>query len=601
MPNEPIIQPIRADYDGKPVEDAARDMQKLGEANEQAGKQAEQASTKVRTHEQRIRDMKQELDGLLRIQSRAEGSSRELTEADDRRQQRIERLSRALAIHKENQQRVNETIQSATRVQAEAVVEQEKSVTLTERLGAALTSMAGGLAGAGGAIAVMDLFRSNIEATNRALEEQARLAREAAQATLELHALSGGFSAEDEAFVNELRTETGRSKQDIAAAFTTFKSATAALNPQTQRDFFRTLATRPGEATNGSLLPLADLFAKASATESDPARLSNLIKVLQDQAGEGDPGKVAQYVTPLLEPGKVAGLSIEEIFGLFAFGTRSQGSSQASNQLRNLFLRFQGDEQTREALGAFGVSDAPFLEQIAAVARSRPDTGTLTKLAGIENTALLASLVNRPGEAFGAIAKLREAGSTDVDLFGEFQTALRENNPNFDLAKRQAQQEQRTLIEKEQGVRGQEAALARGVIEELLVAARERGDLTPLDVENKLKTFDTAIGAGFSPSFAARVAENALVSPDVTGIRQSFGRAFLGPLPTLNAARRSFFGTPDLSGAVSEELGGAASGGDASGGAVSGGGGGGTVINNFGTTIHHGKDPYTSDLGRPRP
>lgn len=108
---EPIRQDIRTDYDGKPVEDAARDIKAMGEATQAAGQKTEQAGNKVRTHEQRIRDMKQELAQLTREQQRSAGTGDQASAADEKRQARIDRLSRALAVHQQAQRSASESVE----------------------------------------------------------------------------------------------------------------------------------------------------------------------------------------------------------------------------------------------------------------------------------------------------------------------------------------------------------------------------------------------------------------------------------------------------------------------------------------------------------
>jgi hypothetical protein len=550
----PIQQRIEADLKKEGFKDAARQIKAVGDATEKSGEQAAKSSPKIRTREQRLSDMRKELVDLNRVEGRHEERVKKAGIADERaiqlsrrRQARIEKLSRALSINQRNQDRANESVRRGARVQGEAAG-------AASGLAASIGSMATAFAGPAGAIALMDLFRSNVEATNRALTEQARLARDAALATLDLHALSFKFNPGDEQFIQDSRVEFGRSKQELASAFTSFKSGTPFLDEGDQRAFFREAVLVPGQATTGSIQPLAELAAKASAIEDDPKKLANLIAGLNQQSGEGDPSRIAAFVVDLLEPGKAAGLTIEETFGLFAFGTRSQSASKASTQARNLVIRFQGDEQTKETLASLGVNATDFRGQIDELSALKPDAATINKLAGLENFALLASLLSRPKEFEQANVDLEQFGDFKGSRFDEFIAEVESKNKNLALAKQQARQEQRTSIVKEKSTRGQEADLARGVVEQLLVDARERGDLTPLDVEQKLETFDTAIGAGFSPSTAAQFAENAIVAPSISGLKIAATRAAAGPLGILPSIKRNLFGTPELSDVVDEEL-----------------------------------------------
>ena len=110
----------------------------------------------------------------------------------------------------------------------------------------------------------------------RDLQENAQAARDAAQATLDLHALSLKFSPEDEAFIGQMAELGGRSRQEMGQTFTGFKSATAFMAPEEQRSFFEEMVVVPGMGTSGGIDALSTFAARASSTIKDPVALRNL-------------------------------------------------------------------------------------------------------------------------------------------------------------------------------------------------------------------------------------------------------------------------------------------------------------------------------------
>ncbi|MCC6679863.1 MAG: phage tail tape measure protein [Phycisphaeraceae bacterium] len=71
---EPIRQEIRADYDGQPAQDAARDMDRLGRETREAGTEAEHAGRKQRDQANATRDQATSADRVIgRLASMAAG------------------------------------------------------------------------------------------------------------------------------------------------------------------------------------------------------------------------------------------------------------------------------------------------------------------------------------------------------------------------------------------------------------------------------------------------------------------------------------------------------------------------------------------------
>jgi rubrerythrin len=73
---EPIRQKLKVEYNGKPIQDAARDQQRLAEGTREVGEQAQQATAKERSREEVTKDSAR-ADDEARVATKNHG--RELT------------------------------------------------------------------------------------------------------------------------------------------------------------------------------------------------------------------------------------------------------------------------------------------------------------------------------------------------------------------------------------------------------------------------------------------------------------------------------------------------------------------------------------------
>ncbi len=251
-----------------------------------------------------------------------------------------------------------------------------------------------GLVGSAGLKKALEIINERVEAMIERLNTAAGKVNDLAQATLDLHALSFEFNAEDQAFVESQVQRGGRAVKEVASANTAFKSATGHLNPQQQREIFHAAVTVPGMATNGGLAPLATFAARASRYESDPQKLANMMAAAVQQGGEPDPATLFEYGSQLLESGKQAGLEAEDTLGLLAFGSKGMPTAQAATHLRNVMLRLQLDANTGKVLRRYGVNEAGFFDKLDALRQKDVSGADPVAMVGIENSGMLSSLLS---------------------------------------------------------------------------------------------------------------------------------------------------------------------------------------------------------------
>ncbi len=433
-----------------------------------------------------------------------------------------------------------------------------------------------GLVGSAGLKKALEIINERVEAMIERLNTAAGKVNDLAQATLDLHALSFEFNAEDQAFVESQVQRGGRAVKEVASANTAFKSATGHLNPQQQREIFHAAVTVPGMATNGGLAPLATFAARASRYESDPQKLANMMAAAVQQGGEPDPATLFEYGSQLLESGKQAGLEAEDTLGLLAFGSKGMPTAQAATHLRNVMLRLQLDANTGKVLRRYGVNEAGFFDKLDALRQKDVSGADPVAMVGIENSGMLSSLLSNYDDVQRIQAEMDKAKGSESSIYGDFLQDMAEKSPQFRtrLKKMQEQQAEQNIMAADQ--QAMNAAVARSVVERHLRAAQGAGRLTPREVQRRLKYFDDVIGRGGDPVLAARGLE---VYPEE-------GFSLLPGVPYLEDMVRlpgSPIGTyVELDTPVREAL--------RSGPQV-------TIINDN-RTQYYGEDPTTGDSGR---
>jgi hypothetical protein len=577
MAEEELVARVSVDYDGTGFNEFTKDSKEfVGDVNASARSTGE-AGDKVESYSQKLRGLRERLNELTLEQVRYDDRKQRgimLTDqesrASERRRQQIERLGGVLGRTSRAHDMANEAIQrhaGGTAVLAGSI--------------AKLTGVFGGLLSVSSAINIsVQQHVDGVRSLNEYLGKTAELADKAAKATLDLHALSMQFNPADEAFVADVSTMTGRSVDEIGKSFTGFKSATGFLSADEQRNVYKEVVGVMSLGMSGGIDSLGEFTAKASSLERNPLRLRNALATFIKEAGEGDPAQLFGSTTPLLQAGQLGGLSVEDTFSLMALATRSGDSAQSATQLRNIILKFSGDEATRKSLGEMGIGEGDLFSQLNQLGERGMSSEEAVKLVGIENVAALNALTQRRAELSTIRGNIGSAASSPKDLYRDFLKDLDENSPRHKYAIRYAQEQQQLEQVQASGQKGQRARLGRTMLETELTRLIESGKLTPYERDEMLANYDYMIGNGH----------------DVEHTLQHVGRLGTAPVAfwrdgiDAGVAWKSFWRTPgEFEGRADlfrDATSNAQSGLDASFvPPTGGGGGGGGFTNSSGTTI----------------
>lgn len=456
----------------------------------------------------------------------------------------------------------------------------------------ALAQYASQLGGAAGLIMLMEQFAHQIEAVNARLKENAELVKNSAQATLDMQALGQGYSREDDAFIDEMRALSGRGVEDLAPAFTAFKSQTANLTPEEQRNLFRENVVMPGLTTSGDLASMATFSARMSG-RFQPLESRNLLRLGIQQAGEADPAVFARYASELIPNLVSAGVSAEDAVALYSYQARQFESAPAATALRQILNRMVNDENVVELLQKTGIdTSTDVFDQLQQISRFDVPGSVLTQISGTEYIGQFQNLLE--GMRSGQFNQTREniaPYSSGRDFYAEDIAALMEQSAKHRETLRANQEHQKLLIEKENETEGLTRGSARDAYERRLEGMVRRGEISALQKENMLQgSYVPLVGRvggydTYASMFNQETAEMlANYQPSSIASDLSFGRVASMVNP-ITAGLYTYFNAHDMSNAGSEAL-------------------NRPVFNvnqfiNNGTTINQGKDPRTADLADP--
>jgi hypothetical protein len=627
--NEPIRQQIRTDYDGKPVEDAARDIKALAEENEKAGKQAEEtardtkalgdatekagqqveeSARKVRNREQRLADMKRELNELSRVEDRYQRNVKETETADERatvasqqRRARIERLSNALAIHQRGQDAANESVRRAAADQAAAGEAAGGHAVQLGALTSSLKSMLpalGALAALRGAYAlVRGELQQIIDLQNKAFQSQVTLA--SAQRSLRLNLAGQSSETVDQAF-------------EIAAGISSNRGVGEA---QVMLALAQAVSSTGGDL--GRAAALTDLAAQIRPDQ--PGELGGIAGALGDVGnaiGSRDPREALGFFLKVAGLARVAEserqfknipVAIKGLVGE-GFSATDAGALFAAQTLGT------GDitgEQSGTAVISFASQINEFFKEQG---RSERGSAALQALRG--DPALAKAFTEVLSVERKAAAPLREllSGGETARNFDSFRGQFGSSRQLIGIGEAQLAELSRGEIEKTAEVArrldateesllnldtagGRAAAIRSGLIGVLNASGES-------NLAEQLNNLQFNVGGAVNQEHVARAItlirdrRNQLLSPQrVLGFAaDEFGGTGVSlPQEPTQLDRQRAAQLESLIGEL-ESIGDVRNPGAGAGGAS----GGNTIINNYGTTIHQGRDPYTSDLGRPR-
>lgn len=169
---DPIQQKIEVTADTSGATQTQRALDGVKDATREAGQATEQTGRAELTREQRLRQLRGQLEETVRAQDRYERQieqGTEATEADrraaERREQRIRRLGRVLADEERTQRRVNQAIRESGREADEASV--------------GLGNLTKGFAALAGGVTAFGLLREAVQLYRQELENAAEAQRAA--------------------------------------------------------------------------------------------------------------------------------------------------------------------------------------------------------------------------------------------------------------------------------------------------------------------------------------------------------------------------------------------------------------------------------------
>jgi hypothetical protein len=526
--NEPIIQPIRTEYDGRPVEDAARDIKKLGDENKKAGDQAEAAA----------QDTKALGDEQQKAGRKAEDAARDTKTLGDA----VDRTGdQARATARETRTLGDETATAGRRTgEAGETIEKTRG-----RLGGLGDSVKGMV----GSWLSFTLIVSTIVAGFRDITSAAR---DALNAVVELGKNIRGLSANvGGKLADEVVTDIN--KISLASGFDV--------------------------AGRNQLIE-----AIAAQTDVDPslgrAQLrQSAARLAQLQRATGVGGEAGFDVVQ----------SLQATFGL----TQQQAVDQAA-VLLNSGLEAQSIQDLAEKAGPVGGQE--LLARLLA-ARGEVNLGR----AGRALPTIISALTRR--EADGSLAKsLAGVGISEdqtlvqrIDLLAEGTQSGRINQAQFEQAIGGAENLRlfAPLARARAGQAEAERALATGTAVQEIQKLRQSENVR---IAERQQQRELRIKLAEEMGAASPATEG--VEDFNTGVQEyGYGSWFLGIARTIG---NPAVGAGELGAVVGQSVQSQSLLDEPGGGR--GQGGHTTIINhnNYGTTIHQGKDPYTSDLGRPR-
>lgn len=506
---QPIKQRIEADYDGKPLQDAARDVKQLETATEQS---SQAAAKDGRAKE----SQRQELERLIReqreynqiVQLGAKVSDQD-AEASRVRSARIDELSREMA------QQADVTDEASASI-ARYRDSSGQAGQITAMLAGQVAGMASGMVGVGGIVMAYREWIREIETANQYLQENARLTRENAEARLDFAALAGIEDPEQVRALDAAAAFAGRRPGEVARVAAVFKSQF----PNASNDDIQSLITEvaaAGQLTGAPLqslaLPIAGLFR-----ETGDARIAgNIFQESVTQAGQADPALLGQSIGRFIGVGQqIGGLTPAEAAGFAAAGTGLGLPDEiATTGLKNVLfaIRGRGTPEGAKVLEREGVDREDVqiaIQQIASAYQAgRITPAELESLGGREAAPVFAALTNEAklgnflvsvgsvvgaGEREGRIASDKAAG---VFSEGSIQA--------FNLLAKQEESRAEAVRSGSPLIARQEAG--RRILDRILAERIDDGSISPALAGRIRDEFNAQLAMGRSVEDAIAIAE----------------------------------------------------------------------------------------------
>ncbi|MEM8781893.1 MAG: phage tail tape measure protein [Planctomycetota bacterium] len=559
---DPIRQDIDVNYDGQPVEDAARDQRELGAATEESAQAADGATEAERRRERQLAEMRAELQRTIREQLRAEkateDSERDTVDAalaEANRADRIAELSRALAKVEDEERAVQSALDESIakhRQSAQAVDDglrpQQDHVDLLGLTVGKLGGVAAGFAGAGGVIEVYQQWIRNLQTSNEYLRENQELFRSATEARLDFVALRGVEDAETVARIDNIASVAGRRPGEVYRGAALLQSQFPQFE-DAQVDQLLTETAGVARLTTAPFNNLANGIAtivQAQLTARETPNFqgaANLFLSAVDQAGEADPGRLSETISQFAGIGVTAGLPVDTSVGLASAVTGIGLPREiATTGLKNVVLSLAGKgtaagQALFEELGIATSDPLDALRQLAAArGRGDVDLADLEGIAGREGLPVLAALSDPStlDTFFGKVGAVEAADDRPTRLSDERAGQLFEPGSAQGLALFARQEDAAAESIRANSPRAQAAAASTALLNRLLAERVEREEISPAFAERIRNEFAFQLGYGRSPEEAIDIAEDvpfAAADESIFVFREPFTGQLIGPRP----------------------------------------------------------------------
>ncbi|MEM9881414.1 MAG: hypothetical protein AAF800_00670 [Planctomycetota bacterium] len=509
---QPIKQRIEIDADTSGVEQVVGGLDRVE-------KETQQTAQKTGTYAQQARQLREELLELATAEDRharaVEAGAEETDEArreSEERHRAMERLAREIADVEDREERLNRELRASVDARRQAGDATDETGRRTgfmagklDDAAGAIKGMVAGMIGAEGINKLMEAYGARVDAANRYLEENIRLTREAAQARLNLAALSGAETPEDVAFLGQVARFAARDEGDVARLQAQFTSQF----PQASEDDIRALVIETAAFSQGNDAALSEVAPGIAAIyrQTGNARTAaNLLLKGVEQAGEVDPGRFADALSKFLTvSGTIGGLDPGEGVGYFAGGTGiGLSADETVTALTASIYALVGEgtpagQEIRDREGIdntdYRLALSQFAEAAAAGRISRAEIGTF---GGDSAAPLLAALAD-PQQFAAFEAKAHEVDAAE-ELPGRLSTDV--NRGIFDSSRLQelnlliGQFEEGERAVRRRDERALEAEAARQALGEVLAERVSVGQLTPLASERITERYDRMIARG---------------------------------------------------------------------------------------------------------
>jgi len=391
-----------------------------------------------------------------------------------------------------------------------------------------VASLAGGMLGVGGVVAAFRAYASAIAEANRHLKENARLQRDAINASTEARFL--GASTED---INEARRAAAEQGLDPTAGvnlLAEIKSRRGQSSTEQQQRIINEIL-ESATTTQGGIKTVADplLTLQSQLPGRDPKRAQNILFKTIEQAGEKNPAALGPAFGDIIgEATTEGGLSVAEaggfISGITGQGLPTRRAATAGKRLIQL-LGAQRSQTGKEVLPEIGVPVGT--DTITALERVKEarDKGEISEkqFAGIFGTEAgpLAGILTKD-EVFkkfkSRIQAVRQAGQADpsqVNLTGERLAEIEAESPRFRLNRAAKRQEAQEKVGRQSSTKATQQKFIRSTLSRQLEEEVLSGDISAAEKNAALEVFDDAVARGFSTAKAVEQALTLSVPSDI--------------------------------------------------------------------------------------